>query len=183
MPRHIAFLRAVNVGGRTVRMTELKTIFEGLGLARVETFLASGNVVFESRSGAAALERKIERALEAALRFDVPAFLRTAAEVASVAAHEAFPEPDVARARVLYVAFLRSAPGPGAAKKLAAHENGLESFRVHGREVYWLSQAGQAESKFSNGVLEKTLGIASTIRGITTVRKLSAKYPPAPPRR
>ena len=50
MPRFIAFLRAINVGGHNVTMKELRGLFEALGLKSVETFIASGNVIFESRS-------------------------------------------------------------------------------------------------------------------------------------
>ena len=49
MPRYITFLRAINVGGHTVKMDRLREIFESLGFANVETFIASGNVVFERR--------------------------------------------------------------------------------------------------------------------------------------
>jgi uncharacterized protein (DUF1697 family) len=47
---------------------------------------------------------------------------------------------------------------------------------VHGREVYWLCRKKQSESTFSNAVLEKTLGRASTIRGVNTIQKMVAKY-------
>lgn len=64
MPRYVAFLRAINVGGRTVKMDRLREIFESLGLGDVETFIASGNVIFRSRSTKPqALEKKIERSL------------------------------------------------------------------------------------------------------------------------
>ena len=72
MPRTLAFLRAINVGGRTVRMEELRRLFEDLGLARVETVIASGNVVLESRaSDEAALAKRIEKQLAAGLGFEV----------------------------------------------------------------------------------------------------------------
>jgi len=50
MPRYVAFLRAINVGGHVVTMAQLKRAFEAVPLASVETFIASGNVIFESRS-------------------------------------------------------------------------------------------------------------------------------------
>jgi uncharacterized protein (DUF1697 family) len=48
MPKHIAFLRAINVGGHIVKMDHLRRLFEALELAEVETFIASGNVIFEA---------------------------------------------------------------------------------------------------------------------------------------
>ena len=83
MPRCVAFLRAINVGGRTVKMDYLRSLFEDLGFADVETFIASGNVVFESKSkGVEALAKKIESRLGGALGYEVATFLRTDAQIA-----------------------------------------------------------------------------------------------------
>jgi uncharacterized protein (DUF1697 family) len=65
MPRYFAFLRAIDVGGHVVKMEALRGHFEDLGFLAVETFIASGNVIFQSKSvKAAELEKKIERRLE-----------------------------------------------------------------------------------------------------------------------
>jgi uncharacterized protein (DUF1697 family) len=91
--RYVAFLRAINVGGHTVKMEALRRLFEGLRFAAVSTFIASGNVVFETDEGdPVALEQLIERALHVALGYEVATFLRTDAEVALVAAYAPFPE-------------------------------------------------------------------------------------------
>ena len=68
MPRYVAFLRAINVGGHTVKMEDLRRLFETMGFANVETFIASGNVIFESKSkNTQAMERKIENHLRESL--------------------------------------------------------------------------------------------------------------------
>ncbi len=83
--RYIAFLRAINVGGRVVKMDQLKRLFEELPLSDVETYIASGNVIFTSAARTAApLEAKIEAHLERRLGYAVPTFLRTPAELAAV---------------------------------------------------------------------------------------------------
>ena len=83
MPRTIAFLRAVNVGGHTVKMDALRRHFESLGFSNVETFIASGNVIFETPfKNARTLESSIENKLRDALGYEVAAFLRTDAELA-----------------------------------------------------------------------------------------------------
>ncbi len=80
MPKLVAFLRAINVGGHTVSMAALRAEFEALGLKDVETFIASGNVIFTAPTGnRAALERKIESHLHGALGYEVKTFLRTRA--------------------------------------------------------------------------------------------------------
>ena len=82
MPKFIVFLRAVNVGGHTVKMDILRQHFESLGFSRVETFIASGNVIFESPAkNAKSLETTIEAKLREALGYEVAAFLRTDAEL------------------------------------------------------------------------------------------------------
>ena len=177
MPRLFAFLRAVNVGGRRVRMDDLRRVFEALGFASVETFIASGNVIFETKArDAAALEEKIEEALRGALGYEVTTFVRAGAELAAVAAHQPFGGEEEGAA--LNVAFLKEAPGRDAARKLSALRTDADDFRLHGREVYWLCRTRQGESAFSNAVLEKTLGLRSTLRGAATVRKMAAKYIP-----
>ena len=179
MPRYVAFLRAINVGGHTVRMEDLRANFEHLGLSRVETYIASGNVIFETRAtGVPALERKIEDRLKAALGHEVATFLRTVEEVADIARHEAFPEAAIKTAGANCVGFLTQPLSREQAKLLTTFANSIDSFHLNGREIYWLSRVGQSESKFSNAVLEKALKIRATFRGIKTIRGLTAKFPP-----
>jgi len=91
MFRFIAFLRAINVGGRTVKMQSLRQVFESLGFSRVNTFIASGNVVFEATTKKTkALERKIERALKAALGYEVRTFVREENELAKITNYRRF---------------------------------------------------------------------------------------------
>ncbi len=178
MPRHVAFLRALNVGGRhVVKMEALRGHFQAMGFGAVETFIASGNVIFESaeRNGAK-LEAKIEKALEAALGHEVATFLRTPAELAAIAAHAPFPADRLEAARALNVAFLKAPLDASAVRALLALRTEVDDFHVHGREVWWLCEARQSESKFSNVRFEKAVGAESTFRGIGTVRKLAAKY-------
>jgi uncharacterized protein (DUF1697 family) len=177
MLRYIAFLRAINVGSRTVTMDRLRAIFESLGFANVETFIASGNVVFETTVGdAAALETRIASALQAELGFEVATFIRTLAELARIAAHEAFPQSQLAAAYALNIAFLAAPLDAEAVRKLMVLKTAIDDFATHEREIYWLCLKKQSESTFSNAVLEKTLGRQSTLRGANTVQKMAAKY-------
>jgi len=87
MFRFIAFLRAINVGcGRTVKMRSLRQVFESLRFSKVATFIASGNVVFETRTKKTKmLEIKIEGALKDALGYEVRTFVRGETELAKIA--------------------------------------------------------------------------------------------------
>jgi uncharacterized protein (DUF1697 family) len=180
----IAFMRALNVGGHTVKMDALRALFGELGFAGVESFIASGNIIFDAPRGArpnglAKLERRIEAHLEAALGYPVATFLRTPQALAEAAAYAPFEPAEVAQAHSVHLVLL-SAPASAAAEaRLAALNDAVNQFHCHGRELYWLRRAGQDVSPFSGAHLEKALGGPVTVRNLTTIRKLAAKYPPA----
>jgi uncharacterized protein (DUF1697 family) len=177
MSRYIAFLRAINVGGHTVKMDVLRQQFEALGFSKVETFIASGNVIFETtKKDARSLERSIEQQLRATLGYEVATFIRTEAELAAIAQYQPFPPAQMKSATAFNIAFLADALDAVSQKRLLALKTDIDDFHVQGREVYWLCRQKQSESTFSNVVLEKTIGRAATMRGINTIQKLVAKY-------
>jgi uncharacterized protein (DUF1697 family) len=175
MPRYIAFLHAINVGGRVVKMARLRDLFESMGLTNVETFIASGNVIFDStaRNGAT-IERLVEGRLRAALGYDVNTFVRTRREVADAAAYQPFA--DMREIHTLSVGFMAQEPSPESRAAVTAFRTEVDGFHVHGRELYWLCRVPINESKVTGPRLEKVVGMPSTMRNITTVRKLAAKY-------
>jgi uncharacterized protein (DUF1697 family) len=177
MTRYIAFLRAINVGGHTVKMDVLRLQFEALGFSKVETFIASGNIIFETTArNTQTLEKKIEKQLHAVLGYEVATFIRTEAELAAIANYQPFSPATMKTAQVLAVAFLTDVLDTAAEKKLLAFTTDIDQFHVKGREMYWLSRQKQSESTFSNARLEKILGQSTTIRGMNTVQRMAAKY-------
>jgi len=177
MTKHFAFLRAINVGGRNVKMDRLREIFTSMGFTNVETFIASGNIIFDSKSkDVDKLMKKIENALLETLGFEVAVFIRSDSELVGIAGYMPFPKPQMDSATALNVAFLSEPLDVESKKLVMALKSDIDNFHVHGREVYWLCLEKQSDSKFSNAALEKTLGAKSTIRGLNTVRKLADKY-------
>lgn len=178
--RFVAFLRGINVGGHRVSMKQLAELFRALKFANVATFIASGNVIFEGPwTDAPALEKKIEGHLERSLGYAVDTFLRTPDELAAVAAHQPFAcDGGEAVGHSLHVGFLREALGGEAAKKLLALGTAVDDFEVAGRELYWRCRVRVSDSLATWPVVSKTIGVSSTMRNVTTVRKLAAKYPP-----
>ena len=178
MPKYVALLRGINVGGHRVKMDRLRELFEDLGLKDVSTFIASGNVIFSTRStNVASLTRRIEKHLASSLGYDVPTFLRTVPELEAVtsfgtnlrSAADASPES-------IYVIFLREAPSREMREVLAGLESEMDEFRFSGREIYWLIQGKLSESPLFGQGLEKALrGERNTARNITTLRRLVAK--------
>lgn len=179
MPKYIAFLRAINVGGHTVKMDHLRRLFEEMGFSNVETFIASGNVIFDSASkNTKTLERKIEESLQKALGYKVATFIRTPKELAAVADYKPFEASDLeADGNALYIAFVADAPDDETKQKLLSCVTDTDEFHVNGREVYWLCRTKISDSRFSGASLEKTLRRQATMRNSTTVRKLASKYP------
>jgi uncharacterized protein (DUF1697 family) len=176
--RYIAFLRAINVGGRVVKMDLLKRLFEQVPVTEVETFIASGNVIFTSAARTpAALEAKIGAHLERRLGYAVPTFLRTPAEL--VAAIRARPFRDVAlsaKGAALYVGFVSAEPPAGVRKTFLGMKCPTDEFQIRGREVFWLSHKRMLESAYSGAQLEKALGMPATFRNITSLEKLAARH-------
>ena len=173
MPRTIAFLRAINVGGHTVRMDELRRIFESLGFTNVETFLAAGNVIFDGRwSDRAALETKIERQLERDLGYPVATFARTPEELAAIVAHDPF---GAAACHALHVMFLKEPLSADRMRALQDLASDTDAFHSSGREIYWSCGTPMRESPAAIP-LGKRFGTMGTMRNLTTVRKLAEKY-------
>jgi uncharacterized protein (DUF1697 family) len=178
MPRYIALLRAINVGGHVVKMDRLRALFEELGYEQVETFIASGNVIFRSATRSAEkLESQIEAHLRAALGYEVATLIRSGAELDAVVRHEAFPVEKFAGGGTLYVNFLRREPDAEHRDRLLALATPTDEFHLHGRELYWLAHVGMGNSKLTVAKLEKAVGMQMTGRNLTTVRKLAEKYP------
>jgi uncharacterized protein (DUF1697 family) len=179
MPKYVAFLRAINVGGHTVKMDYLRQVFEAAGFSNVETFIASGNVIFESKSkNAKALEKKIEACLQEKLGYRVTTFIRSLPQLVEIANYKPFNAAKLkAEVHALYIAFLADGPSDEAKQKLFSFTTATDEFHVSGREVYWLARKKFSESTFSGALLEKALGMPATLRNSTTVKKIATKYP------
>jgi uncharacterized protein (DUF1697 family) len=153
-------------------------MFAGLGLANIETFIASGNVIFDSRTkNVQVLERRIEKHLKEMLGYEVVTFIRTIEEVRGVANHKPFPEAELnAEGNIVYVGFVRVEPDKQAKAGLTALANEVNDFQVRGREIFWLRRTKAGESEYAGGLFEKKLGQPMTFRNATTVRKIADKY-------
>ena len=178
MPKFIAFLRAINVGGHVVKMEQLRQLFEEAGFTNVETFIASGNVIFDAKSeDTNALQRRIEKHLHQALGYEVATLVRTLAELDQVANHRPFAESEMNRpGNTLYVGFIADNPAKAVSQKVEALATEVDDLKVTGREIYWLLHTSFSDSKLSGAILERTLGTKVTIRNINTVRRILKKY-------
>jgi len=174
MTKYVAFLRAINVGGHTIiKMTDLKQIFEALGLENVQTYIQSGNVIFETEEeDTASLEKQIERQVEKVTGYKTPLFVRTIWEVRAIAGKSPF----TAKAdETVHVALLKEKPDKRQQQVLLSFKSDADDFAVKGREVYNL-RYDREKSIFSNNFVEKILKMPGTTRNMTVIKKIAEKY-------
>jgi uncharacterized protein (DUF1697 family) len=176
MPRYVALLRAINVGGHVVKMDRLRALFSGLGFSGVETFIASGNVIFSSpEPDAAALERQVETALAEALGYPVDTFIRTPEELAAIVAHRPFGVEPAAGAGTIYVTFVARPLNAAARKQIAGLATPSDQLGCKGREVYWCRHGNLLDSTVSGTEMGKALGGPATMRNRNTIVRLVAR--------
>ena len=178
MFRFIAFLRAINVGrGRTVKMQSLRQVFESLGFFGVATFIASGNVIFETKTrDTRTLERKIEQRLRELLGYDVPTFIRRDADLVKIANYQPFRQSKLDPDVHINIILLANKLNQKLKKQVRELRTNTDAFEVHGREIYWLRRKKQNGAPFSTVPLEKALGRAFTVRGTDTIKRIASKY-------
>jgi uncharacterized protein (DUF1697 family) len=177
VPRHTAFLRGINLGGRRVKSPDLAAGFEAMGFDNVSVFLASGNVVFVAkREPVPKLTFRVEAGLAEALGYDVAVFLRTEKEVSAIAQHEPFPAVQVDASKgKLQVAMLPGKPLARARKHVLALATDEDRLAFGGLELYWLPSGGTVDSELDLKAIDKQIGPA-TWRTKKTVERISAKY-------
>ncbi|MGN6276495.1 MAG: DUF1697 domain-containing protein [Solirubrobacterales bacterium] len=178
MDRYVAFLRGMNLGGRRIKNEELRRHFEEMGFEEAATFRASGNVVFSSpkREAEGKLAQRVEAELDARLGYDVPVFLRSIEEVATIAAQRPFDPKLVEKSQgKLQVSLLMKKPSAAAKKKVLALATDEDLLAIGGRELYWLPSGGLLESDLDLKAIEVLLGV-DTRRTMGTIEQIAAKY-------
>jgi uncharacterized protein (DUF1697 family) len=164
MTKYVALLRAINVGGTgRLLMADLKAMCEEAGFARVQTYIASGNVVFESKASEAKVKAALEKRLHAYAGKPMGVVVRTAAEMAAVVKANPFPKASPSQA----VAIFLDKPAPVDALKHAAGVND-EKMRLGKREIFVHFPSGQGRSK-----LRIPAAKTGTARNMNTIAKLA----------
>jgi len=163
MTAYVALLRAVNVGGRVLKMDELKRVAGELGLESPKTFIASGNLLFTSGEGEAAVKKALEKALTEHMGKPVDVIVRTAKEMGEAVKANPFAKELGNRVAAI---FFDEAPGDDAIKSAKNVAN--ERLAPGKREIYVHYPDGQGRSKLKLGT--KASG---TARNMNTVAKLA----------
>ena len=175
MIKYVAFLRGINVGGkRLIKMEDLRRVVESIGLKNVRTFIASGNVLFEtSQNNREALTKKIEKKLLTAFGHDVPVVLQTIDELKDILKAGPFkkikPSADVMMCVTLLAGEAKGCP------KLplkSAIEN-LEVLAIKNRVAFILCRLKKnGMFSFPNNFFEKEFGVTATTRQWNTINRI-----------
>ena len=164
MTAYVALLRAVNVGGTgKLPMADLKGLCEAAGFAKVRTYIASGNVVFESRKAESAVKKALESSLAEYAGKPVDVLVRSSAEMADVLSANPFSKLEPNRTVAI---FLDAAAPPDTLKTVTGRND--EQIQVGKREIYVYYGAGMAKSK-----LRIPAAKSGTARNMNTVAKLA----------
>jgi uncharacterized protein (DUF1697 family) len=164
MVKYIALLRAVNVGGTgKLPMSDLKAMCEDAGFSKVQTFIASGNVVFESKASASKVKCDLEARLLAYAESPIGVVVRTAAEMAAVL--KANPFPMAAPSHTIAI-FLDASPPADALARASGVKD--EQMRLGKREIFVYYGAGMGKSKLNIPAAK-----SGTARNMNTIAKLA----------
>lgn len=171
---HVAFLRGLNVGGRNrIAMADLGAVFKASGARSVQTYIQSGNVMFQAQNrDLEGVLTAVEDRLAARLGSRIPVTLRPGSRLRAIAAEHPFQSLATAP-RQLHVGFLRERPSPALVAQLDPDRSPPDRMLVREREIYLLLPNGAARTKLSNAYFDSVLGIPSTFRNWRTVRALA----------
>lgn len=177
MPRYVAFLRAINIGGRRASSQDLTGCLENLGFQNVANFRASGNLIFDApRESETALKKRVDDALTTGLGFEVRSFVRTAAQVRAIATHDPFPPDVLAKSKgKLQVALLAKAPPKRARAEILALATDRDPLAIEGRELYWLPSGPMMQTDLDLRLLDKLAG-ENTRRTKRMIEEIATKF-------
>lgn len=175
MNQYVAFLRAVNVGKRVVKMDALAKMFEAVNLAEVKTHIQSGNVTFKTRAtNIQALRRKIEKQLSKSLGYEVKVMLSTSTELTALVKRNPFKRIELDGSVMLFVSLLSSKPTNSPHLPIHSEAENLNVIAIRDNAAFTVARRKKnGWFGFPNLFIEKQLGVDATTRNWSTVKKIA----------
>ncbi len=174
MSKLISILRGINVGGkRKILMADLRTLYQELGFKNPQTYIQSGNVIFDytGKKKIAALESMIYTAIHEKYEFEVPVIVRTVKEIANAYTKNPFAIEDTPIEH-LHLTFLKEVPKAEHLEQINTYDYSPDKFEIIGKNAYIYCDGKYHKSKLTNNFFEKKLKVAATTRNWKTVKKL-----------
>jgi uncharacterized protein (DUF1697 family) len=173
MTIYIAFLRGINVGGHNkIKMADLRLLLESMGLEKVQSYIQSGNVLFESPEESGKLQQILEQGIKDTFGFPVPVMLRTSAELEEIIEQNPFNFESLAEGESIHLSLLTEMPSRERVDEILEFQSGVDECRIKEREIYLYLRQSIRESKLA--VRLSKIGVPATARNWKTVLKLSA---------
>ena len=175
MIRYIAFLRAINVGGRKlIKMEALRGVLARAGLRNVRTYIQSGNVIFETaEKDSSALAKRIEKNIRREFSHEVTVILMTLAEFDEIVSRNSFKRIKPGSDVMLFVSFLAGKPAGKQKLPLTSLTENLDVIDMTDRAAFIVARRKKdGRFGFPNTFVEKQLGVLATTRNLTTVFKI-----------
>jgi len=174
MQTYIALLRGINVSGqKKIKMADLRAHCEALGFEAVQTYIQSGNIVFQSgEKDPGKLEAIIEEKIQKEYGFEVSVLIRKPGEFSKILENNPFLKRGEDPNR-LAVTFLAEQPSPDRLEKLKEYDYSPEAYAIEGRTLYYFAPNGFGRAKMSNNFFESKLKVACTTRNWKSVNVLA----------
>ncbi|UKS25431.1 DUF1697 domain-containing protein [Paenibacillus sp. HWE-109] len=173
MPIYIGLLRGINVGGKNmIKMAELKKTLEAMGLVQVQTYLQSGNVLFQADEESDSLRHRMEQEIGRVTGISPTVVLRTAEEFQAIIAACPYDADTLQEGHSIQISILTEIPPPQTAEMLAKGKSSNDEFEIHGRDIYYLFRQSVLDSKLASNI--QKLGDTATTRNWNTISKLGA---------
>ncbi len=176
MYRFVAFLRGINVGGRTVTKQTLQAAFESLGFTSISTFRQSGNIIFESQTvDAEAIRTQIQDQLRQVLGYEVLVFPRTFAQLQEIVACDPFRDQDREGSSFLVTFLGCTLPVFPLQLPLTIPKSTAQVISAQSTEFFSVTHGG-GEGALPNTFMESKLGVKATTRNFNVIRAIVEKY-------
>jgi uncharacterized protein (DUF1697 family) len=174
MATYISMIRGINVGGKRIKMADLRDIYSSMGLESVKTYIQSGNVIFKSdNNDPSCLAKKIKEKIFETFNYQVEIVVRTKDEFKIVVDSSPFHDKEE---EYLHVTFLSDIPDEDSVRKIDPKNikgiKSSEQFILQSREIYLYLPEGYGRTKLNNNFFEKKLGLSATTRNWKTVNTL-----------
>ncbi|MCG9972797.1 DUF1697 domain-containing protein [Christiangramia crocea] len=173
MARYIAILRGINVGGKKkILMKDLKEVFMEIGYFNIQTYVQSGNVIFDSENDISTtkLEKNIENAIEKANKFKVNVIITTPPRLKKIISNNPF-KPKADDLKRNYLVLLKKNPKPEDIGELENFHS-PDEFKIDGDHIYVRYSSKYSDSKLNNNFFENKLGVSASTRNWRTILKL-----------
>jgi uncharacterized protein (DUF1697 family) len=170
----VAILRGINVSGqKSVKMQDLRQLFGRNGFQDIETYIQSGNVLFNHTiTDRTKLSEIIEGIIFEKYAFHVPVIVRNVSEMERIVKNNPMLNKKEYDKTRLHVTFLNKHPEQKYVDLLPAHESSTDQYMLAGSEIYLYTPNGYGKTKLSNSFFEKKLKVIATTRNLTTVETL-----------